>query len=164
MLTTLTSLTRSLVSMSAFAGAMLITGAAFADSYTEDDRYIVHYNAFNSSMVTPEVAKAHNLVRSGHRGMVNITVQRKRGEGQLPVNVTAFIDGRVKHLSGTEIPLEFTQINEGGVVYYIGDFLIANGQPLTFDIDVKPGADHSGFHLKFSHTLFVDKPTAESTP
>jgi hypothetical protein len=132
-----------------------------AESFTEDDRYIVHYNAFNSSMVTPAVAEAHNLVRSGHRGMVNITVQRKRGEGQLPVNVTAFLEGRVKHLSGTEIPLEFTQINEGDVVYYIGDFLIANGQPLTFDVDVKPGAGHAGFHLKFTQTLYVDKPAAE---
>lgn len=132
-----------------------------AESFTEDDRYIVHYNAFNSSMVTPAVAEAHNLVRSSHRGMVNITVQRKRGEGQLPINVTAFLEGRVKHLGGTEIPLEFTQINEGDVVYYIGDFLIANGQPLTFDVDVKPGAGHAGFHLKFSQTLYIDKPSAE---
>lgn len=136
---------------------LLLASLTHAESFTEDDRYIVHYNAFNSSMVTPEVAKAHQLVRSGYRGMVNITVQRKRGEGQLPVNVTSFLDGRVKHLSGTEIPLEFTQINEGDVMYYIGEFQIANGQPLTFDIDVKPGAEHSGFHLKFTQTLFVDK-------
>lgn len=129
---------------------------AWGESFTEDDKYIVHYNAFNSSIVTPDVAKAHGLVRSGYRGMVNITVQRKR-EGQLPKNVTAFLEGRVKHLTGTEIPLEFTQINEGEVVYYIGEFQIPNGQPLTFDIDVKPGAGHSGFHLKFSQTLYVDK-------
>lgn len=136
---------------------MSLSTLSHAESFTEDDRYIVHYNAFNSSVVTPEVAKAHNLVRSSQRGMVNITVQRKRGAGQLPVNITAFLDGRVKHLNGTEVPLDFTQINEGDVVYYIGDFLIANGQPLTFDIDVKPAADHSGFHLKFSQTLYADK-------
>ena len=135
---------------------LFVGSLAWGESFTEDDRYIVHYNAFNSSIVTPEVAQAHGLVRSGYRGMVNITVQRKR-EGQLPKNVTAFLDGYVKHLNGTEIPLEFTQINEGDVVYYIGEFQIANGQPLTFDIDVKPGAGHSGFHLKFSQTLYVDK-------
>lgn len=129
---------------------------AQAESFTEDDRYIVHYNAFNSSAITPDIAKVHNLVRSGYRGMVNITVQRKRADGP-PTNVTAFLDGKAKHLNGTEIPLEFTQINEGEVVYYIGEFQISNGQPLTFDIDVKPGAEHSGFHLKFSKTLFVDE-------
>lgn len=136
----------------------VVSSHAVAESFTEDDRYIVHYNAFNSSVVTPQVAEAHKLVRSGYRGMVNITVQRKQAVGQ-PKNVIAFLSGRVKHLSGTEIPLEFTQINEGDVVYYIGEFNIADGQPLTFDIDVKPGADHADFHLKFSRTLFVDKPS-----
>ncbi len=135
---------------------MLLGSLAWGESFTEDDRFIVHYNAFNSSMVTPDVAKAHGLVRSGYLGMVNITVQRKR-EGKLPKNVTAFLTGRVTLLTGTEIPLEFSQINEGDVMYYIGQFQIADGQQHRFDIEVSPGAENSRFHLKFSQTLFVDK-------
>lgn len=141
----------------AFILSVTLHSMAQAESFTEDDRFIVHYNAFNSSVVTPEVAKAHNLHRSGYVGMVNITVQRKRGEGQLPTNVPAFITGHATLQTGSEIPVEFTQINEGDVMYYIGEFQIANGQPMTFEFDVNPGADNSKFHLRFSQTLFVDK-------
>ena len=39
--------------------------------------YVIHYNALTTDFLAPEVARDYGIRRSKHRGLVNISVQKK---------------------------------------------------------------------------------------
>lgn len=62
----------------------------------------VHYNTFNSTFLTPDIAKAAELVRSKNQGVINVSVIK---DGKpLIANVT----GTVKDLTSQSVPLKFS--------------------------------------------------------
>ncbi|MEA5670353.1 DUF4426 domain-containing protein [Pseudomonas sp. MH2] len=99
----------------------------------------VHYSAFTSSMLQPNIAAATGLVRSKNQGVLNIAVL-KAGKP-----ATAVVSGTVKDLTGRSSPLSFRQITDQGAVYYIAQFKIAQAETLTFDLNIETGG--------LSHTL-----------
>ncbi|CBL43756.1 hypothetical protein HDN1F_01730 [gamma proteobacterium HdN1] len=145
------------IALALLTGSALLANMANAKNQVEDDRFIVHYSAFNSTLLPEAVAKAQHLRRGPQIGMVNITVLKKRPDGQTPINVSAFLTGKTILHNGTNTPIEFTQTSENGAVSYIGEFPIANGKSTRFEIDVSPGADNAKFQLRFSQTLFIDR-------
>lgn len=85
----------------------------------------VHYSAFNSGFLQPDVAAAVGLVRSKTQGVVNVAVL-KAGKAS-----TAQVSGQVKDLLGKITPLAFKQINEGGAIYYLAQFPSASAKCST---------------------------------
>ncbi|PMZ30407.1 DUF4426 domain-containing protein, partial [Pseudomonas sp. GW247-3R2A] len=72
----------------------------------------VHYNTFNSTFLTPDIAKAAELTRSKNQGVINVSVI-KEGKPQM-----AQVSGTVKDLTSQSVPLKFKQITEQGAIYY----------------------------------------------
>lgn len=134
---------------------LLTANLAAAEQFVEDKQYIVHYSAFNSTLVKPEIAKAYGLTRSRQRGLVNISVQRKMPEG-MPKAITAQLKGYTGQLGGSEIPLKFKLITEGDAVYYLAEFRTGNGDKLNFDITVQTHLDHAPIKIDFSQAFFPD--------
>ncbi|MVF13664.1 DUF4426 domain-containing protein [Ketobacter sp. MCCC 1A13808] len=134
---------------------LLATELAAADQYIEDDDYIVHYSAFNSTLLTAEVAEAYGLMRSRQRGLINISVQRKMPGGP-PKAVMSQLKGFTGQLGGSEIPLDFKMVEEGRAIYYLAEFLVDEGDKLNFDIQVKPTPDYGSLKLSFSQSFFAD--------
>ena len=99
----------------------------------------VHYSAFTSSMLQPDIAAATGLVRSKNQGVLNIAVLKAGKPGM------AVVSGTVKDLTGRSSPLSFRQITDQGAVYYIAQFKIAQAETLTFDLNIETGG--------VSHTL-----------
>ena len=63
---------------SLFILALLGFGAnATAENSRVFGDYVVHYNAFRSDTLSPEIAKAYELTRRNNRIIVNITVLQK---------------------------------------------------------------------------------------
>ncbi|MBN3862998.1 DUF4426 domain-containing protein [Pseudomonas frederiksbergensis] len=93
----------------------------------------VHYNTFNSTFLTPDIAKAAELTRSKNQGVINVSVL-KDGKPQ-----TAQVSGTVKDLIGAPVPLKFKQITETGAVYYIAQFSVPQQEIRTFQITVQTG-------------------------
>ena len=56
---------------------------ANAQQSKQFDDYTVHYNALNSSLISPEAAKAYGIRRSDSRALINISVL-KNMENQSP--------------------------------------------------------------------------------
>jgi hypothetical protein len=125
---------------------------ALAADYAKPDRKevfgdtTVHYSAFTSSYLTPEVAAAAGLTRSKNQGVMNIAVIK----GDKPV--VANITGSAKDLTSRNIDLKFKQITEQGAVYYIAQFPIEQQETLTFTINVQAGGDTNSF--SFDQELF----------
>ncbi|TVT86572.1 DUF4426 domain-containing protein [Pseudomonas sp. H3(2019)] len=93
----------------------------------------VHYNTFNSTYLTPDIAKNAELVRSKTQGVINVSVI-KAGK-PLIANVT----GTVKDLTSQSVPLKFKQITETGAIYYIAQFPVDQQEVRTFEINVQTG-------------------------
>ncbi|MBA6114354.1 DUF4426 domain-containing protein [Pseudomonas putida] len=106
----------------------------------------VHYSAFTSSMLQPDVAAATGLTRSKNQGVLNIAVI-KAGKP-----APAVVSGTVQDLTGRSNPLSFKQITDQGAVYYIAQFKIEQPETLTFDLNVETGG--VSHKLSFNQEVF----------
>jgi hypothetical protein len=93
----------------------------------------VHYNTFNSTYLTPDIAKSAELIRSKNQGVINISVIK---EGK---PLMAQVSGSVKDLTSQTVPLKFKQITEQGAIYYIAQYPVDQQEVRTFDIKVQTG-------------------------
>jgi hypothetical protein len=110
----------------------------------------VHYIAFNSSFLQPEIAAASNLVRSKTQGVVNISVL-KAG-----TPITASVTGEVKDLVGRSQPLTFRQVKEGAAIYYLAQYNFTQRELLRFTINVRAN-DGVVRSFDFNQEVFPDE-------
>ncbi|MDD1965118.1 DUF4426 domain-containing protein [Pseudomonas putida] len=113
---------------------------------------IVHYNAFASGVLQPQIAQQNGLTRSKGMGVINITAVK---DGK---TVTASVDGSVADLTGRKKPLAFRPINENSSVNYIAQFAVEPDTSATyvFTINVKAG-DGEIHTLSFNQQIFTDQ-------
>ncbi|WP_223434050.1 MULTISPECIES: DUF4426 domain-containing protein [unclassified Pseudomonas] len=93
----------------------------------------VHYNTFNSTFLTPDIAKSAELVRSKNQGVINVSVIK---DGKPLISE---VSGTVKDLTSQSVPLKFKQITEQGAIYYIAQYPVEQQEVRTFDIKVQTG-------------------------
>ncbi|KIR18435.1 hypothetical protein PFLU4_08360 [Pseudomonas fluorescens] len=93
----------------------------------------VHYNTFNSTFLTPDIAKAAELIRSKQQGVINISVLK---DGK---PLMAQVSGTVKDLTSQSVPLQFKQVSEPGAIYYIAQYPVDQQEVRTFEIKVQTG-------------------------
>jgi hypothetical protein len=132
----------------------LLSSTAVAENSLNFGDYIVHYNAFRSDTLTPEIAKAYSLTRRNNRMVVNITVQKREGTTTLPVkaNVTGF----ASNLSSQVKNLEFREIHDGDAIYYLAQEQVSHKEILKFDIKVTPEGETLTASVKFQQQFFTD--------
>lgn len=129
--------------------ALLMTLPLRAEQMQALGPWQVHYNAFNSSFLTPEVAKAYGLERSRYNGILNIAVQDKSGKA-----LAAGLTGEAKNLTGTIRTLSFQQVKEGDAIYYLAVLPYRNEDTYQFTINIMADGRHET--LKFQQTFYVD--------
>jgi hypothetical protein len=137
---------------------LLLSTPAPAQQFEDIGDYRVHYNALNSSMLPPEVARAYGIQRAGNRALLNIAVLRKaESEDELDEPVTAEVSARVINLTGQRRDIELQEIEDQGAIYYIGTFRIHDEESLTFTLDVKPDdSDEPAHEITFRQQFFTD--------
>ncbi|NRF65214.1 DUF4426 domain-containing protein [Vibrio coralliilyticus] len=114
----------------------------------------VHYSAFNSTFLTPQVARSYKLKRNGYSAIINISVLDNYQAGKPAI--TAKVSGSAKNLIGQTKTLEFREIKEGSAIYYLAEFPISEEENLTFNIDVNAGNKGTG-RLKFTQKFYVEE-------
>ncbi|MBL0626887.1 DUF4426 domain-containing protein [Aeromonas jandaei] len=129
--------------------ALLMTLPLRAEQMKELGPWQVHYNAFNSSFLPPEVAKTYGLERSRYNGIINIAVQDKQGKAQA-VSVT----GEAKNLTGTIRNLSFQEVKEGDAIYYLATLPYRNEDTYQFTLKIMGGGQQQ--ILTFQQTFYVD--------
>ncbi|MGY8868967.1 MAG: DUF4426 domain-containing protein [Pseudomonadales bacterium] len=134
---------------------LLVSPAALAEQSIETDRYIIHYNAFNSSIVAPEVAQRHNLLRSRYTAMLNIAVFEKQKDGSKQA-VKAVLSGNVANLIQQTQQISFTPIKEDKALYYIGSFNFGNEEIMHVTIDVQPDPNQAATKIRFDQKFYTE--------
>ena len=129
---------------------LLMALPAWAERKHSFGEYDVHYIAFNSGFLQPDIAAAAGLVRSKSQGVLNVSVL-KAGKPSM-----ALVSGTVKNLLGQDRPLAFKQLKEGeDAIYYLAQFPFDSRETLRFALTVQPvGADQVSF--EFTQEFFPD--------
>jgi len=127
--------------------------AGVEDTTRETDTHIIHFNVFNSSFLTPEIAKQYNLKRSNYYAILNIAVHEKGEAEDKPIPV--LLQGTATNIVQQQRNLEFKEIIEGSAIYYVSDFRISDDDLLTFDIKIRTNADSPGYDLSFKRRVYV---------
>jgi len=129
--------------------------SSFAEKSLNFGDYTVHFNAFRSDSLTPEIAKAYQLKRRNNQMVVNITV-RKRGENSSTTPAKAKVKGFASNLTGQVKNLEFREIQDGNAIYYLAQSQISNREILKFDIKVSPAGEDITASVKFKQQFYTD--------
>ncbi|WP_107850800.1 DUF4426 domain-containing protein [Oceanimonas marisflavi] len=128
--------------------ALLFTFQASAEETRIGD-WTVHYSAFPSTFLSPEVAQSNNIERSRYNGLLNIAVLDAEGK-----SVQVALNGEGKNLLGNVRRLEFQTIREGDAVYYIAQYPYRNEDNVLFTIDIR--GPKQGGELTFRHTFYTE--------
>lgn len=148
-------LTRSLRVLAISLLALLSAGPATAEQIEKMGDYVVHYNAFDSTFLSADVARQYGITRSKYQGVINIAVQKAGDAGQ-DVPVTARLSGKVKNDIAQSNDLDFREIKDGPAIYYIATFSHGDKEKLSFDLNVQPEGKGEPKPLKFDHQFFAN--------
>lgn len=118
--------------------------------------YEVHYNAFNSSMLTPEVAKANGIQRSDSRALINITVL-KLNDDDSTTAVKSKVSASGRNLTGQTREISMREINEQDeAIYYIGELSVRNMETFDFSVLITPEGREKPFTVKFRQQFYTE--------
>ena len=130
-----------------------LTLPSYAEQAIYSPDYDIHYNAFNTMMVPPEVAQSYGFTRARNRALLNISVLDSSSKKALPAVVT----GTRTNIVGQLLPLEFVQIKEQNAIYYIAQLRFTEEEMWRFELQIQPDLNADAIPLKFSQTFYLEK-------
>ncbi|NVK39673.1 MAG: DUF4426 domain-containing protein [Oceanospirillaceae bacterium] len=129
--------------------------AVNAEQFVAHGDYEVHYNAFNSTFLEPDVAESYGLTRSKTLALINVSVLQKQADGGKQA-VTAVVTGSASNLIGQSEELSFKEIREADALYYIGGLRFAGEQRLRISLDVQPDPNQAPYSIQFEQTFYPE--------
>ena len=135
--------------------AFLLPALATAEQYKIFGDYAIHYSAFTTDQLTPEVAKQYRIPRSKNRVLVNISVLKISAENPaLGAPAKARIAGTVKNLSEQLRELQLREVDEDNAIYYIAETPFNNGETLKFSFQITPAGEAATYQLTFEEQFY----------
>ena len=117
--------------------------------------YTIHYSAFTTDYLTPEVAKLYQIPRSKNRALVNISIV-KNDDGILGKPVKALVEGAAKNLSEQLRELNIREISSEGAVYYIAETRINDQETLKYNFQITPEGESSPYQITFQEQFYTN--------
>lgn len=153
----LASLTR-INPMLLMLGFMVWSVAGMAEQAERFGPYIAHYNTFNTPSLTPEVARAYNITRSGNLALINVAILKVGDEQAMDQPKHANVVVQASNLAGQRKNINMIEIEDQGAIYYIGTFPIRNEERINFNVAITPKEDPRRTHrFTFNQVFYVDK-------
>lgn len=147
-----------LVGRSLFVTVMLFAATASAQQtaqaqggqFEQLGSWEVHYSAFPSAFLQPEVAQAYNLIRSRAQAIISISVLDKDSKQSQRVAMS----GYALNSLGQRKELTFRRITEGDALYYLSSIQHGNDDKYRFFITIRHG--NNSEELRFTQTFYRD--------
>ena len=128
------------------------TAEPAGESMKDIGDHVVHFSAQSTDQLSPDVAKAYNIVRSKNRAMLTVSVLRESDNVSVPADVTV----KTVNLTGQLKNVTMRRIDEQDAVYYVGETAVANRETLIFDITVTPEGGTGPSEVRFKREFFTD--------
>ena len=129
---------------------LLLSFNSFAENVKKFGDYVIHHNVLPTNLLLPEVARAYKIKRSKNLGMINIVVQHK-GKG-----IQAKVTGTGVNLNAQLKHIEFQEIKDGDVIYYISSFRVTHKELINFKIKVQPAGSSKTRTIKFKKEFYTN--------
>ncbi len=134
---------------------VLLAGTAWAEQSVTVGDYTIHYNAFTTDILTPQVARQFKIQRSRSKAMLTVSVVKSEMVG-VPKSVPAKVQAEAANLSGQLKKLAVREIRDGDAVYYISVFPVANEETLDFTLRVQPQGAPEPYTIHFRKQFFTE--------
>lgn len=136
--------------------ALMSCAHAHAQQSQSFEGYTVHYNAINTSQLSPQVAQSYGIQRSSSRALLNITVLRTSPEAA-PEAAKATVRANALNLTGQRREIDMREIIEADeAVYYVGEFRIHNMETYDFTVQVTPEGSTAPLEVKFRQQFYTE--------
>ncbi|MEX1220956.1 MAG: DUF4426 domain-containing protein [Idiomarina sp.] len=142
--------------MRTFLFALLISLVPFAAQAETQQRlgpWEVHYSAFRSTFIKPEIARQYDLQRSRYLAVINISVLAAEQAGKPAQSVD--VSGYATNGIGNRLQLDFNEVKEGEAIYYLAQTSFTNIEVLRFTITIADGENTQ--ELKFQQRFYADE-------
>ena len=139
--------------------ALLVVAVGASAEQSEDiGDHVVHYNTMSTTLLPPEVARAHDIQRSSSRALLNVAVLKKSdAEGEMPTPATAEVTASAVNMAGQRRNIRMREVTEQDAIYYIGTFRVHDEETLDFTVRVTPAhTDQAPSEIRFRQQFFVD--------
>ena len=120
--------------------------------------YTVHYNAFTTNILSPEIAKLYNISRSNNRALLNISILKK-AMGTTTKPVRARVNATATNMNAQLHKLQVRELIEAGdpgAVYYLAETTVHNGDTLTYNISFSPEGDDQTYSFSFQQQFITE--------
>lgn len=131
----------------------LLTPTVQAEQSKRLGPWEVHYNAFNSTLLRPEMAQQYNLERNTYLATLNIAVLAANEAGKPAQQVK--VTGYTMNPLSMQSRLEFQEVIEGDAVYYLSQAEFTANEVLRFFITIEDENGNSQ-ELRFSKEFWVN--------
>ena len=121
----------------------------------DGSEYEVHYIAFTSTFLDPDIAKQYDLVRSRALGIINLSVIKIDKDGSRKA-VGAVLQAKMTNDIQQNQFLSFQQVVEGPAIYYLAQLQFREGEILTFDVSVYPEGSLKPLQFRFVQNFYND--------
>ncbi|MDT0583208.1 DUF4426 domain-containing protein [Brumicola blandensis] len=129
---------------------LLLPSVSHAEQKKTLGQWDVHYIVLDTTFLTPEIAKANQIVRSKYNALVNISVLDKDTQEAQNLSVT----GSARNLLGSKIDLNFKKVVDGKAIYYLAVLSHDHRETFRFEVTVQQGNKQEV--LKFQEELYVN--------
>lgn len=140
-----------------FTGILLLGTAVqvSADSFKTFGDYTIHYSAFTTDVLSPEMAKSYRITRSKNRALLNISVLKKvMGTTAKPVK--ARIEATATNLNQQLRELDIREVAEPGAIYYLAEARVNHGETLKYTLNVIPEGEATPYSFSFQQQFVTD--------
>ncbi len=148
--------------MKQFALFLLLLGAlsfpliGTAQQSQDFGEFVVHYNALNTNLIPPQVAKGYGIQRSSSRALLNITVLKKVMDTP-GTPVGAAVSANAINLTGQRRDIEIREVKDSeGAIYYIGEFPVHNMETYRFNLEVSIDGEAEPLVVKFKQQFYTE--------
>jgi len=143
--------TLQLLLISAFT---LVSQPLLAEQFVAHGDYEIHYNAFNSTFIQPDVAQKVGVQRSKRKALINVSVLKVNGATKTPV--TAHVTGKAINLIEQVQPLQFSKVDEGNAIYYLGEFGFSGTQIMRLTLEIQPDPNQAAYTVQFEQKFYEE--------
>ena len=113
--------------------------------------YEVHFSAFESTFLTPEIAKTYQLTRSRYQAVINVAVLDTR-KGNAATQVV--LKGYANNLLGHQVDFNFKEVKEEQAIYYLEQLTYTNEETFRFYLTLQ--TPEGEFPVKFVKKFYVN--------
>jgi hypothetical protein len=142
--------------------ALLLFTAVVSPVSAEQSRtfgaYTVHYNAFTTNTLSPEMAKIYNIKRSKNRALLNVSIlQEVMGTATKPVRAKVTVTATNMNAQLRQLVVrELIEAGEPGAIYYLAETTVDNGEVLTYTVNFTPAGEELTHAFSFEQEFITE--------